>query len=77
MLIKASGKALRANFIPEKTAQKSKCQSERSRTKPTWPQSPSIDVKAIEGVSVCCLTIAKCQNDTSVTKMGKAFLKRH
>ena len=37
-------------------------------------KSPSIDVKAIEGVNVCCLTIAKCQNDMSVTKMGKAFL---
>ena len=45
-------------------------------TKPTR-QSPSIDVNAIEGVSSCCLTIAKCQNDTSVTKMGKPFLSRH
>jgi hypothetical protein len=45
----------------------------KEQTKPT-SQSPSIDVKAMEGVSGCCLTTAKCQNDTSVTKMGKPSL---
>ena len=46
------------------------------RTPHTKPisQSPRIDVKAVEGVSGCCLTIEKCQNDTSVTKMGKPLL---
>ena len=73
MLMKVSGKALSANFISEKTAQKCNV-SQNTSTKATG-QSPSIDVKAIEGVSGCCLTIEKCQNDTSVTKMGRPFLK--
>ena len=74
MLTKVSGKALSAYFISEKTAQKCNV-SQNTTTKPTW-QSPSIDVKAIEGVNFCCLTIAKCQNDTIVTKMGKPFLMK-
>ena len=69
--MKVSGKALSANFISEKTTQKCNV-SQITTYKPD--QSPSIDVNAIEGVSSCCLTIAKCQNDTSVTKMGKPFL---
>jgi hypothetical protein len=32
------------------------------------------DVKAIDGVNVCCLTTAKCQNETSVTTTGEAPL---
>ena len=70
--MKVSGKALSANFISEKTAQK--CNVSQNNTKHKACQSPSIDVKAIEGVSSCCRTIAKCQKDTSVTKMGKQFL---
>ena len=70
--MKVSGKALSANFISEKTAQKYNV-SQNNTTYKAY-QSPSIDVKAIEGVSSCCLTIAKCQNDTSVTKIGKPFL---
>ena len=71
--MKVSGKALRANFISEKTSQKCNV-SQNNMTPYNAYQSPIIDVKAIEGVSSCCLTIAKCQNDTSVTKMGKPFL---
>ena len=32
------------------------------------------EVKAIDGVKVCCLTTAKCQNETSVTTTGVAVL---
>ena len=74
MSMKVSGKVLSANFISEKTAQNVMLvRTPRTNLKPI-SQLPSIDVKAIEGVSGCCLTIAKCQNDTSVTKMGKPFL---
>ena len=69
--MKVSGKVLSANFISEKTAPK---RNVSQNTHKTNSQSPSIDVKAVEGVSGCCLTIAKCQNDTSVTKIGKPFL---
>ena len=70
--MKVSGKVLSANFICEKTAQNVMLVW-APRAKPI-SQSPSIDVKAVEGVSGCCLTIVKCQKDTSVTKMGKPFL---
>ena len=74
MLMKVSGKAPSANFISEKTTQKCNVSQNNLNTTYNAYQSPSIDVKAMEGVSNCCLTIAKCQNDTSVTKTGKPFL---
>lgn len=36
---------------------------------------PLIEVKAMEGVKSSPRTTVKCQKDTSVTKMGEAFLR--
>ena len=38
---------------------------------------PHTDVNAIEGVRVCPLTTAKCQNEISVTRTGVALLYQY
>jgi hypothetical protein len=34
---------------------------------------PLMEVNAMEGVKLCSRTIVKCQNETSVTRIGEAF----
>ena len=38
--------------------------------------SPLIEVNAIDGVKTCFRTMAKCQKETRVTRMGEPFLHR-
>ena len=39
--------------------------------------SPLIEVNAIDGVKTCFRTMAKCQKETRVTRMGEPFLHNH